>query len=62
MGYTAAYKRSGNVITITNTAELLQTGQLIWPIPILAAAGLTLFVIGFALTGRAEKKSENPDA
>ena len=36
--------------------KLPQTGQLTWPIPVLAAAGLLLLVVGFVL--RKEKKHE----
>ncbi|KNE30332.1 hypothetical protein [Lactobacillus delbrueckii] len=39
------------VPTLPQTPRLPQTGQLNWPIPLLALAGLTLFV-----WGRAEQK------
>ena len=39
-GFTATYQRSGYVFTVTNTSTLIQTGQLIWPIPVLAALGV----------------------
>ena len=45
-GFTATYSKSGYVFTVTNTASLAQTGQLIWPIPVLAMAGLCLITIG----------------
>ena len=46
MGFTATYSQRGYVFTVTNTASLAQTGQLIWPIPVLAMAGLCLIAIG----------------
>ena len=45
-GFTATYSQSGYVFTVTNTASLAQTGQLIWPIPVLAMAGLCLIAVG----------------
>lgn len=48
-GFTATYKKSGNTFTVTNSASLAQTGQLIWPIPVLAMTGLFFLVLGAAL-------------
>ena len=45
-GFTATYSRRGYVFTVTNSASLAQTGQLIWPIPVLAMTGLCLIAIG----------------
>ena len=45
-GFTATYSQSGYVFTVTNSASLIQTGQLIWPIPVLALAGLCLIAVG----------------
>ena len=45
-GVTATYSQSGDVFTVTNSAALIQTGQLIWPIPVLAMAGLCLITVG----------------
>ena len=45
-GFTATYSKSGYVFTVTNTSTLAQTGQLVWPIPVLAMAGLVLIVVG----------------
>ena len=45
-GLSATYSKSGYVFTVTNTASLIQTGQLMWPIPILAMAGLCLITVG----------------
>ena len=48
-GFTATYSQSGYVFTVTNTSSLAQTGQLIWPIPALAMAGLCLIAVGTIL-------------
>ena len=48
-GFTATYSQSGYVFTVTNTSSLAQTGQLIWPIPVLAMAGLCLIAVGTIL-------------
>ena len=45
-GFTATYTQEGYIFTVTNTPSLAQTGQLIWPIPVLAMAGLCLIVVG----------------
>lgn len=57
-GYTASYAQSGNTFTITNTttSKLVQTGQLNWPIPILAGSGVALFALGWALVNLKGKK------
>lgn len=48
-GFTATYSQNGYVFTVTNTSTLAQTGQLIWPIPVLATAGLGLIAMGIAV-------------
>ena len=45
-GFTATYTKSGYTFTVTNTASLIQTGQLVWPIPVLAMVGLCLSTVG----------------
>ena len=45
-GFTATYSKSGYTFTVTNTASLIQTGQLVWPIPVLAMLGLCLITVG----------------
>lgn len=54
-GYSASYNRSGNVITIKNTEILIQTGQIKWPVPVLAGAGLLLILSG--VTGLKKKRT-----
>ena len=48
-GFTASYKQNAYVFTVTNTSTLIQTGQLIWPIPVLAFVGLLLIAAGIVL-------------
>ena len=48
-GFTATYKQSGYVFTVTNTSTLIQTGQLIWPVPVLAFLGVLLIGTGSLL-------------
>lgn len=57
-GFTATYSQNGYVFTVTNSASLAQTGQLIWPIPVLAIAGLALIIAGIAVL----RKPRNQDA
>ena len=57
-GFTATYKQRGYVFTVTNTSTLIQTGQLIWPIPVLALAGVLLIGAGSGLL----RKKRNHDA
>lgn len=57
-GFTATYKQNGYVFTVTNTATLAQTGQLVWPIPVLALAGVLLIALGSVLL----QKKRDPDA
>lgn len=54
-GFTATYTQKGYVFTVTNTATLAQTGQLIWPIPVLAMVGLFFLLLGFAILRKPEK-------
>lgn len=54
-GYTASYQIEGNVITITNTASLIETGQLRWPIPVMAAVGVCLVLAGIVLIAMKRK-------
>ena len=56
-GFTATYAQKGYTFTVTNTASLAQTGQLIWPIPILAMAGLCLIVVGTIVLSKTRKQN-----
>lgn len=48
-GFTATYKQNGYLFTVTNSSTLIQTGQLMWPIPVLAGSGMLLLALGIAL-------------
>ena len=56
-GFTATYSQSGYVFTVTNTASLAQTGQMIWPIPVLAMAGLCLITVGTIVLRKTRNKN-----
>lgn len=45
-GFTVTYAQNGYSYTVTNTAALIQTGQLTWPIPVLAFIGVVLLIVG----------------
>lgn len=57
-GFTATYTRKDFEFTVTNTPTLAQTGQLLWPIPLLAAMGLFFLLTGFLIL----RKPEETDA
>ena len=57
-GFTATVKQNGYVFTVTNTLSLVQTGQLMWPIPVLAIIGMLLIAAGIALL----QKKREPNA
>ena len=57
-GFTATYQQKGYVFTVTNTSTLIQTGQLMWPIPVLAVSGMLLIAVGITLL----KKKGKPNA
>ena len=56
-GFTATYKQNGYVFTVTNTSTLIQTGQLIWPISVLAMSGMLLIAIGILLLQKKRKSN-----
>ena len=55
-GFTATYKQQGYVFTVTNTSTLIQTGQPIWPIPVLAFIGVLLIAAGSVLLQKKRKQ------
>lgn len=57
-GYVPSYHADGTVVTITNTATLIQTGQVNWPVPVLGIAGLTLIGLGTYLIFGKKKSHE----
>lgn len=56
-GYKVSYDSVGRVFTITNTGNLEQTGQLNWPIPLLAGIGLALIAGGVTLLRKGRKNN-----
>ena len=54
-GFTATYEQKGYVFTVTNTSTLIQTGQLMWPIPVLAVSGMLLITVGITLLKKKRK-------
>lgn len=56
-GFTATYKQQGYVFTVTNTSTLIQTGQLIWPVPVLAFIGVLLIAAGSVLLQKKRKQN-----
>ena len=54
-GFTATYTQNGYVFTVTNTSALVQTGQLTWPIPVLAISGMLLIALGIVLLQKKRK-------
>lgn len=57
-GYTPSYRTNGEVVTITNTATLIQTGQLNWPILVLGSLGVLMIFCGI-LVMRKKKETGN---
>jgi len=58
-GYTPSYRASGEVVTITNTATLIQTGQLFWPIVVLGSLGVLMISFGVIMIIRKKRENEN---
>lgn len=56
-GYVPSYSYENGVVTITNTATLIQTGQLNWPIPVMCGLGLALIIYGVIVL-RKKRKNE----
>ena len=57
-GFTATYTQNGNYdFTITNTSELIDAGQLVWPIPILAMAGMIFIAAGAILLRKSSEQN-----
>lgn len=57
-GFTATYSQIGNYdFIVTNSASLIQTGQLVWPIPMLAVVGLFLLAVGVACVKRSRARN-----
>ena len=57
-GYVPSYQVKGDVVTITNTRTLIQTGQLNWPIWVLSGAGVILVVLGVVILTKRKKQND----
>ena len=57
-GYTPSYRVRSDVVTVTNTYLLIDTGQLNWPIYVLAALGAVLLLSGLLMATK-RKKGKN---
>lgn len=57
-GYKVTYKQNGFDFNAINTATLVQTGQLNWPIPTLIVAGLLLIMVGYILCSRGKRNEK----
>ncbi len=58
-GYTPYYSVTGDVVNITNSAILIQTGQTNWPIPVFGGIGLLILLSGLLLIKKGKKHNEN---
>lgn len=54
-GFTATYSQKDFIFTVTNTPTLIQTGQIVWPIPVLAVGGMLLLAVGITLLQKKRK-------
>ncbi len=67
-GYTVSYRENNGALVIENTytvvvtpePDLPQTGQLTWPIPVLAGLGMVLFVVGWIINRKWSQEHEEP--
>ena len=57
--YKATYSSSGYEFTITNTSQLVQTGQLQWPVPVMLFAGSFLICAGILIKVPGTRKDED---
>lgn len=48
-GYTPSYAASDDVVTVTNTRKLIQTGQMNWPVYVAGGIGIALVALGGAM-------------
>ena len=54
--FVATYEQNAYVFTVTNTSSLIHTGQLIWPIPVLATLGMLFLAVGSVLLRKKRKQ------
>lgn len=56
-GYSASYVYADDNVAIFNTAGLIHTGQLVWPIPVLGGLGALLLLAGALLLRRDKQQN-----
>ena len=56
--YKATYSSNGLDFTITNTSQLIQTGQVQWPVPVMVFAGVFLICAGIIIRVPGKRKDE----
>ena len=56
--YKATYASSGFDFTVTNTSQLVQTGQVSWPVPVMVFAGAFLICAGILIKLPGKRKDE----
>ncbi len=56
---TGTTKPTGTTESTTKPEELIDTGQLNWPVPVFSVAGLLLFSIGWAMLNLGKKEEED---
>ncbi|MDO4754916.1 MAG: Cna B-type domain-containing protein [Parabacteroides sp.] len=54
-GFVATYSQKGYEFTVTNSTTLIRTGQPVWPIPVMAIAGICFLTIGAIILHRARE-------
>ena len=58
-GYTVTYTKNGLNFTVNNSRKLVQTGQLKWPVPVLAVTGIIFILTGMLIKrGKGKKEDE----
>jgi len=55
-GYIATYRHEGLDFIIENTPKLPQTGQLNWPVPVMATAGVFFVILGIFVGMKKDEK------
>ena len=56
-GYVPSYKVKDDVVTITNSRSLIQTGQLNWPIWVLGGFGIAFVILGETMLMKKKKRN-----
>lgn len=57
-GFTPIYKQNNDSFIVSNVSTLINTGQLVWPIPILTIVGILFIAVGFIVLRKTGKTNE----